>query len=393
MPIYKMNGRKDGKQKYRVRINYVDNTGKSRQIDRVAYGLEDAKDLERQLTLNLREETTPKMTLQQLYDEYIQVKIHEVRESTIAQVESLMRLYVLPVLGGHRIDKLTMRDLQKWKDFVSDQKTSKGDNLSLKYKKNIYSVFRAVLNYAIKMEYIDKNLLSTLGPFKDVTAIKKEMDYYTADEFAKFIEEARESAQMSERMTDNIYEWNFYVFFMIAFYTGMRKGEINALKWTDIDGSLIHVTRSVTQRLTGGDRETPPKNKSSVRTLQMPEPLMAALDEHLARYKHIDGFSTDWRICGGQRCLRDCAISTRNKNYAAAAGLKVIRIHDYRHSHASLLANNGINIQEIARRLGHANVEMTWNTYSHLYPQEEERAVQILNKAVQNRVKNVYGFK
>jgi integrase len=59
--------------------------------------------------------------------------------------------------------------------------------------------------------------------------------------------------------------------------------------------------------------------------------------------------------------------------------LKVIRIHDYRHSHVSVLANNGINIQEIARRLGHSKVDMTWNTYSHLYPREEERAVDVLN--------------
>ena len=65
--------------------------------------------------------------------------------------------------------------------------------------------------------------------------------------------------------------------------------------------------------------------------------------------------------------------------YSSLAGVKTIRIHDFRHSHASLLANMGINIQEVARRLGHSNVEMTWNTYSHLYPKEEEKAIAILN--------------
>lgn len=68
--------------------------------------------------------------------------------------------------------------------------------------------------------------------------------------------------------------------------------------------------------------------------------------------------------------------------FSEIAGLKHIRIHDFRHSHASLLANEGINIQEIARRLGHSDVSMTWNTYSHLYPREEERAIQILDKIV-----------
>ena len=103
------------------------------------------------------------------------------------------------------------------------------------------------------------------------------------------------------------------------------------------------------------------------------------IDEHLKRYKAISGFNDDWRICGGQECIRDSTIDKRNELYAENAGLKKIRIHDFRHSHASFLANNGINIQEIARRLGHSKVDITWNTYSHLYPKEEERAVTVLN--------------
>ncbi len=78
-------------------------------------------------------------------------------------------------------------------------------------------------------------------------------------------------------------------------------------------------------------------------------------------------------------CLRDTTIEQRNAKFASEAGLPHIRIHDFRHTHASLLANEGINIQEISRRLGHAKVEQTWNTYSHLYPREEERAVAILD--------------
>ncbi|MGN0148785.1 MAG: tyrosine-type recombinase/integrase [Clostridia bacterium] len=83
-------------------------------------------------------------------------------------------------------------------------------------------------------------------------------------------------------------------------------------------------------------------------------------------------------MCGGIQCIRDTSVENRNKSYAEKAGLKKIRIHDFRHSHASYLANNGINIQEIARRLGHSKVDITWNTYSHLYPKEEDRAVAVL---------------
>ena len=129
----------------------------------------------------------------------------------------------------------------------------------------------------------------------------------------------------------------------------------------------------------GEDRETPPKNRSSIRDVQIPKPLKQILDAHRARCKGIEGFTDDMKICGCVRALRDTSLQKRNKAYAERAGLKVIRIHDFRHSHASLLANSGMNIQEISRRLGHRNMEETWNTYAHLYPKEEERAVGILN--------------
>jgi len=96
----------------------------------------------------------------------------------------------------------------------------------------------------------------------------------------------------------------------------------------------------------------------------------------------MDGFKESLKICGGLRPLRDTSIQNRNKKYSGIAGIKTIRIHDFRHSHTSLLANEGIKIQEIARRLGHLKIEITCNTYAHLYPREEERAINILNKIV-----------
>lgn len=380
MPIYKMEGKKDGKQKYRVRINYIDREGKSKQLDRVAYGKEEAKELERKLHNDLSEETVKKITLQQLYDEYIAVKQYEVRESSLEKCKNRLKNYILSDLKNYRIDKLTVAILQKWKISVEEKTVGKDKHkLSLMTKQNIFGEFRALLNYAVKMEYLQKNPLSSIGNFKDAYEGKHEMDFYTSDEFLKFIAAAQEHAELFQKTTSSIYEWNYYVFFYIAFYTGMRKGEINALKWTDIEDNTIHITRSITQKLKGGDRETPPKNKSSIRSIQIPAPLKKVIDEHLKRYKAISGFNNDWRICGGQECIRDSTIDKRNELYAENAGLKKIRIHDFRHSHASFLANNGINIQEIARRLGHSKVDITWNTYSHLYPKEEERAVTVLN--------------
>ena len=376
MPIYKMNGRRDGKQKYRVRINYIDALGKARQVDRVTYGSDEAKILELKLQQDIRQEAPAKrMTLRELFREYCNIRKNEMRESTLDKFKHITKNHILPELGNLKLSKITPPILAQWKMSIE------GKGLALTTKQSAYSPLRAMLNYAVKMEYIPKNPLDKVGNFKSSGDIKKEMDFYTPQEFKRFLSAARQNAQEAEER-GFLSEWDYYVFFAIAFYTGLRKGEIHALQWSDISGSFLSVKRSIAQKLKGGDRETAPKNKASVRTLQIPVPLLTILEEHKKRWKKHEGFSASYRVCGGEKCLRDTSVENRNKRFAEAAGVKKIRIHDFRHSHVSLLANKGINIQEIARRLGHSNIEMTWNTYSHLYPKEEERAIKILNKIV-----------
>ena len=375
MPIYKMTCGKDGKQKYRVRINYTDKSGAPHQIDRVAYGSTEAKILESKLLQEYgkgAEASNARMTVQELYDAYMAAKKHEVRITSYDKTRRNLEQYVLPFLSDVRLDRLTASKLQEWKQRIADR------NLSIKTQKNQYDELRALLNFAVKMEYLPRNPLIAVGNFRDhdFTPSKDKLHYYTPEQFIQFISVARDAAEQE----NTLISWGYYVFFAIAYYTGMRKGEINALKWSDIDGDIINVRRSVSQKIKGeAIVETPPKNKTSYRSLQMPQPLIDILDEQKGRYKAIGAYSENLRVCGGEKCLGDTGIGNRNIRYADAAGLPHIRIHDFRHSHASLLANEGINIQEIARRLGHAKIEQTWNTYAHLYPREEERAVQILN--------------
>lgn len=229
MPIYKMtdkngkNIRKDGLQKYRVRINYTDSFGKPHQIDRVTFGAETAKQLELQLTQKLNaKEITPKMTIGQLFTEYITAKRSEVRETSLDKSLRILRKNVLPTFESVRIDNLNVPMVQKWKQELSEQ------GLAIVTRKNIYGEFRAMMNYAVKMEYIPKNPVITAGNFKAPLEAKKEMLFYTPDEFKKYISSAKEYSQEAED-GGSMYEWNYYVFFNIAFYMGMRKGEIYAL--------------------------------------------------------------------------------------------------------------------------------------------------------------------
>jgi integrase len=376
MPIYKTNGKKDGLQKYNVRINYISDNGEHKQLTRVAYGADSAKTLEMRLYNEIKEKCempVKKITLKELFDEYISNKKYEVREVTLVKTKRVLELHILPQLGKKRADKLAVQILQEWKISIENK------SLGIVSKNNIYKELRTMLNYAVKMEYISKNPLLKVGNFKDAYAYKKKISFYTSEEFIKFIEIARQQALQKEQEENNLYEWNYYVFFNIAFYTGLRKGEIHALRWSDIDGDYLSVERSLNQKLHNIDIETPPKNKSSIRPLQIPVPLIKILNDHKKRQKLFLHFNENNRILGTDRSLRNSTIHNRNELYSSLAEVKRIRMHDFRHSHASLLANMGINIQEIARRLGHAKIEMTWNTYSHLYPKEEEKAVAVLN--------------
>ncbi len=229
------------------------------------------------------------------------------------------------------IDKLTRPVLSKWKIDINNT------DLALSTKRNIYSAFIAMLNYAVKMEYIHTNPLAALGNFKDNTDFQKpseKLNYYTPEQFLRYIEVAR-------KHSNTIIEWGYYVFFNIAFYTGARKGEINALKWSDIEGNIMHIRRSISQKVEGDDVETPPKNKSSYRDLQIPVPLMEILERHKERQKNAtEDFSDDYRICGGKIPLRDTTIDKHNREFAKEADLPRIRVHDFRHPYVKYTTKN-----------------------------------------------------
>ena len=370
MPIYKTGKTKDGKAQYRVFVNFKDTDGNYRKLSRTVYGAAEAKTEELRLAAEADTASRPAaMTLQDLYEKMIAAKKNEIRKTSLEKTHSIMRNHVLPHLAAVRLEDLTAKRLQEWKNIIAEKE------LKTTTKNNAYRELLAVLNFGVKTEYLAVNPLSQLGRFRDAYFEHKEetLHYYTPEQFRRFI-------AVAEKYRDrSINDSGYYIFFCIAYYTGMRKGEINALKWSDIDGDRIHVRRSIAQKVKGGDQETPPKNKSSYRTLQMPKKLVAILDQHRAFQQRIRGFTDDFRVCGGIIPLRDTSLESRNACFANEAGLPHLRIHDFRHSHASVLANEGVNIIEIARRLGHSDVKMTWQIYSHLYPREEERAVAVLD--------------
>ena len=163
MPIYKVgNIKKDGLQKYHVHINYVADNGQKKQITRSVYGIDVAKNLERRLENEIKvqhEMPTKKMTVKQLYDEYIAVKKYEVREITLYRSDNMIKRQILPILEDVRIDKLTTQVLQDWKLSMEER------NLTLATKRNVFTELRTMLNYVVRMEYIPKHQLSKVRKF------------------------------------------------------------------------------------------------------------------------------------------------------------------------------------------------------------------------------------
>lgn len=122
MPITKVAGKKNGKQKYRVRVNYTDSFGKAQQIERTAYGLDEAKEIEQELRLKVTERVSGEgLTVSELMEEYLKAKSTETRESTLDKSKRILKYHVIPHLGEYKLKKLTVLVLQKWKMRISEK--------------------------------------------------------------------------------------------------------------------------------------------------------------------------------------------------------------------------------------------------------------------------------
>ena len=136
----------------------------------------------------------------------------------------------------------------------------------------------------------------------------------------------------------------------------------------------------VENRLEGGYLITSPKTRSSIRTI----PLTNKLIEHLKKLKTEDSknpnFNNNWFVVGNEKYLPMTNLMNRKNNNCRLAGLKQIRIHDFRHSCASLLISKNSNVAVVAKYLGHSKIDETLNTYTHLFKSDLDKVVEILDK-------------
>jgi integrase len=226
-----------------------------------------------------------------------------------------------------------------------------GKGFSQTYLRTINNQLSAIMNHAVKYYGLSRNPSSVDKKMGQSKAV--EMKFWTQEEFERFI------PAVSDKPVS-------YRGFMILFWTGLRIGELLALTPADIDLEKRRLTVNKTyQRIEGEDLISEPKTPKSWRTISLP----AFLCDYIADYeKRLVGLKNDDRLFPYTKYFFEHEMQRGVKE----SGVKKIRIHDLRHSHASLLVSMGFSIKEIQQRLGHEKVETTLNTYAHLYPDTQD---------------------
>ena len=303
--------------------------------------------------------TTPSdMPFSALVAEYLQFKKARIKEASFYDVEKKIGTKIAPFFGDTPVKEITPAKILQWQSSL--------DGYSYAYRKTLMTHLSLIFNYAERYHDI-VNIARKVDKPRNLEP-KKEMLFWSPEEFAAFI--------------SHVERYDYATLFRFLYLSGCRKGEALALTWRDVD--LTKGTASISKSFSNKAHEkdkaysiTTPKNASSNRTVHLP-PFFA---KELAEYR-------DWQKCaaedaiyvfGGKNPLPPTNIDRVLTKSAAAAGVKRIRIHDLRHSCASLLIHKGVSIVAVSRHLGHSTVEQTLNTYSHMLPDDQTMILNTLS--------------
>lgn len=268
--------------------------------------------------------------------------------------ESLVRVHINPALGGIKLKDLRPDHLQS---FYS-QRLEAG--LSKRTVQLLHVTLRTALKQAVRWGLITRNVTDFVQAPRPV---KKAPTFLTKEQLTKFLESVRG------------HRW--YLIYLLLIYGGFREGEVLGIHVEDCDmvNRVINVRHAVIT-LKGGVFLTEPKTETSKRAVTLPKVASEELKKHLDQLHRTQGliFTTS----------AGTPIHPRNfiRHFKAAlqeAGLPDIRVHDLRHSHASLLLASGVNPKLVQERLGHASITLTLDTYSHVIPSLQEEVAKRLD--------------
>lgn len=357
MPVYQ-----DKKSKrWYFRCYISDSNGIRKQRQRNGFNSKREAQASEREYLSKEQHINDNITFYALWEEYSKFAKVKQKTQSYKKTVSKFKNHILPYFSNYKIDKITAAVYTKW------QTEMKEKGFSYKYLSSIHGSMVTILNYAIEFHGLKYNVASKVKNFSKSNIKPSRVDFWTYQEYKTFI--------------NSVDDFVYKVFFETLYFTGLRQGECLALKWKDIINDYIDVYKTIAKEKDNGKYIiSTPKTSSSSRKVKIDKSLMKSLNELKNYYKEMINFNDDWFIFGGIKPLAPTTIGRKKDMYCKKSGVKKIRIHDFRHSHASLLLSRGVPITVISQRLGHSNIEMTFNTYSHLIPEDEDKTIKVLEK-------------
>ena len=365
MAIYKAKDKtKDGKQWF-FRVSYIDLYGNRKLFKSKKFlNKKEAQDAEVKYLFNQSQrsnEVQSDITFEELISLFIDYKKDKVRITTMKGYLNNNRY--LESFYKVKLKDFTIQQFEAWKKDLNLK------NMSTIYKNDIYKYLKQLLNYASKWyDFNFKNIYEKMTNFTNPNERKKEMLFFTYEEFQRFI-----------AVEDDI---RFKCLFETLYYCGLRRGEARGLTWADIDFSkkTLSVNKQICSLYSGTHFQfTDPKTKSSIRTIPLPKVLCDDLILLKEQAKKVYGFTDKYFIFGDAFPVGNNTMMDHKNMNCLKAGLHQIRLHDFRHSCASLLINNGANITIVARYLGHTKIDETLNTYSHLFVNAMDDVINVID--------------
>lgn len=329
---------------------YTDWTGKRKKAKKRGFARKkDAEAYEREFLLKRTQ--SPTMTFQSLYDLYLADMETRLKGNTINTKKFIFEGKVLPFFGSLQLDKITAATVRAWQNDLLKQ------GYKQTYVRTIHNQLSAIFNYAVKYYNLTENpcrIAGSIGKKKT----DEEMQFWTLDEFNKAL--------------PGFKRYEARVAVSLLFWTGLRIGELLALDEYDFDFDNLRLRISKSyQRIDGEDVITEPKTERSKRTIDITQAMADTIQEYI---KALYDYQPGQRLFPFTKQYLRYQIEAASK----ATGVRRIRVHDLRHSHAALLISLGTEILLVSERLGHENVETTLNVYGHLYPAHREATTEKL---------------
>lgn len=344
MPVYKKNG------KWYGTVSYVSIGGKYKKAQTKYYPTKrEALEAENLLRQKLKVTEKHSISFENAYAEFYACKKELLKPQSLKKIAELA-VYLQP-LKKIKVEKLTAEQYKAFK------KELDSENIGTQRKNRVHRLVCNVIDFCGQTYGITNDTPKRIGGFHE-KEIKKEMNFLTLEEFEKFISAEEDIV--------------FKTLFTLLFYNGLRIGEATALNWMDYKENQLAINKTLVTKIKGvAPFTSTPKTPSSNRILPVNSKVKSLLDELLAYYKTFPQFDEHWYIFGGFKPLSPTTIEKRKNDDCDKAGVKRVRIHDFRHSCASYyIKHKNAPIILISKLLGHSKISITLDIYSHMYPNE-----------------------